>query len=32
MDSIRERHDMSDRFWVGVLVGLTIVALVFGFT
>jgi hypothetical protein len=32
MDSTRVRHNMPGRFLVGVLIGLTIVALVFGLT
>ena len=32
MDSTRGRHNMPGRFLVGVLIGLTIVALIFGLT
>ena len=32
MNPTRIRHNMSGRYWVGVLIGLTIVALTFGLT
>jgi hypothetical protein len=32
MDSTRGRHNMPGRFLVGVVIGLTIVAFIFGLT
>jgi hypothetical protein len=32
MNPTHASHNMSSRFWVGVLIGLTIAALVFGLT
>jgi len=32
MNSIHMSHNMPGRFWVGVLIGLTIAAFVFGLT
>jgi hypothetical protein len=31
-DSIHINHNMSGRFWVGVLIGLSVAALVFALT